>query len=633
MQPASSEGGGSDASRMLRRYGPIGLIAVVAIVVVIVIVAASGGDDDGDESVSEDTEPAATEPVATDAASEETEPADTEPADTDSPDAETEGTDTSEPDTTEPATTEATEDVPADTGLPEGVMNFSTADELGIIEDIDWGERCDTERGRVAVPDFFAPECFEPFEGDNGGATHQGVTEDTITIAYWQAQEQDPILAYLTSAILNDDTNAQNVETIENMLPYFETYYETYGRSVELVVVDASGTIADEAAARADAVRIAEDIQPFMVWGGPTLTSAFAEELAARDIPCISCGPSQQYQFYADNPFMNFSITTSTEQNGLIVAEYVGKRLAGQPAIHAGDEAMRNQDRVFGRIWIESSATSVELNEQFEAALGEYGVEIAESQSYVLDPATLQESAASVITRMKEAGVTSILISGDPIAPREFTNEASAQNYFPEWIMTGSTLMDTTAFARTYNQEQWQNAFGVSTLAARVARGVGSYFSLYEWFNGAEPPADDSIGVLIPTPATFYAYLQYTGPNLTPETFGQAVFDGPPTQTALTAPTLDYGENGRWPADLEPDYFGIDDISEIWWDPDEPGLDEIDKEGVGMWRWVDGGQRYLYGEIPEGPPDMFVEEGSVAIYEQRPPEETSPSDYTPLSPS
>ena len=68
-----------------------------------------------------------------------------------------------------------------------------------------------------------------------------------------------------------------DVETLRGMIEYYETYYETYGRSVELIVVEGSGTITDAAAARADAVRIDEELDPFMVWGGPTLTNAFAE--------------------------------------------------------------------------------------------------------------------------------------------------------------------------------------------------------------------------------------------------------------------------------------------------------------------------------------------------------------------
>jgi hypothetical protein len=299
MQPASSEGNGSDTGRLLRRYGPIGLIAAVVVVIVVVIVASSGGSDDDAEpassSVTEVAEPAVTEPV-------DSGPSDTGATDGGTDDAGADDTTATEtassddvPDASEPAETDGGTDGAADTGLPEGVMSFSVAQELGL--DVDFGPRCDPETGNVAVPSFFAPECYAPFEGDNGGATAQGVTEDTIRIAWWISQDQDPILAYITSAILNDDTNADDEATVRAMLEYYETYYETYGRSVELVVVEASGNIADEAAARADAVKIAEDVQPFMVWGAPTLTSAFAEELAARGIPCMSCGPSQDSLF------------------------------------------------------------------------------------------------------------------------------------------------------------------------------------------------------------------------------------------------------------------------------------------------------------------------------------------------
>ena len=117
----------------------------------------------------------------------------------------------------------------------------SHAEELGL--DVDFGERCDTESGRVKVQTFFAPECYVPFEGDNGGATARGVTADTIRIVQWVSQEQDPILEFITSAILNDDTNADDEATLRGMIEYYETYYETYGRNVELIVVEGSGAI------------------------------------------------------------------------------------------------------------------------------------------------------------------------------------------------------------------------------------------------------------------------------------------------------------------------------------------------------------------------------------------------------
>ncbi len=614
--------------RRRSRWAALPLVAALGI-------AACGGDDDDDGA---DTD--ATESEATDAAEEST--ADTsedtagEEATDDTDDTADDGGDGAATENTETAASDAPaapeeEAVEIETDLPDGVMRIDVATELGIDGDIDWGERCDTERGTYAVPNFFAPPCYQPFDGDNGGETAPGVTGDSIKVVYWLTQDDDAIMNYLTSAIANDDTAADNEDTIRGLAEYYQTYYETYGRTVDREIVVGSGNSSDEAAARADAVKIAEDIDPFIVLGGPTLTSAFAEELAARGIPCISCGPTAREGFHEEYPMMNYSIGKSQDQLNLIVAEYIGKRLAGDPAIHAGDEAMHDQERVFGRIWIESSPASADQNEKFEATLADEGVEISESQSYVLDPGTLQESAASVIARMKEAGVTSVIINGDPIAPREFTNEASAQNYFPEWIVTGSALIDTTAFARTYNQDQWANAFGISNLNARVDRTKASAYAIYEWFHGAPPAANETIGVLDPSLQTLFNVLQGAGPDLTVESFNAAFFDAPPTVRAITNPTLDWGDTDRWPAEYSPDYYGVDDISEIWWDTSRTGLDEIDKEGQGMWAWVDGGVRYLYGEIPEGAPKAFVQEGSVAVYDDRPPQESVPTGYTPLA--
>ena len=65
----------------------------------------------------------------------------------------------------------------------------------------------------------------------------------------------------------------------------------------------------------------------------------------------------------------------SGEQNTLMGVEYVTKQLAGRTAEYAGDESYHNQERVFGRLYIESEA-SVENNQDFENQLGENGVDI-----------------------------------------------------------------------------------------------------------------------------------------------------------------------------------------------------------------------------------------------------------------
>ena len=69
-------------------------------------------------------------------------------------------------------------------------------------------------------------------------------------------------------------------------------------------------------------------------------------------------------------------------------------------------------------------------------------------------------SPTTAIARMKEAGVTTIIISTDPLIPANITKEATAQNYFPEWVIGPSVLADTTIFGRTFDQEQWAHALG-----------------------------------------------------------------------------------------------------------------------------------------------------------------------------
>ncbi|MCH2443416.1 MAG: hypothetical protein MK191_06755, partial [Acidimicrobiales bacterium] len=521
------------------------------------------------------------------------------------------------------------EGIDPETCLPYGVLYWDTALDLGIEDTIDWGARCDTETGQLALPWFFRSPCMAPFEGDNGGATDRGVTADSIKIVYWIVQSSDPVVTYITDAIVNDDTEADVEDTMRKLLPYYEAYYETYGRSVDLTVMVASGLVWDHISARADAVKIAEEIDPFMVWGGPWLSNAFDEELMARGIACFACGPSQTPDYYEEHHPYGWSIGKSGPQLNLLVAEYIGKRLAGRNAIHAGDESFHDQERVFGRIWIEASEASVKSNTQFEENLAEYGVEVAASVSYALDPATIQESAANTIAKMKAAGVTSVIFNGDAVAPREFTREATAQGFYPEWILTGSVLVDTNVFARTYDQEQWAHAFGVSNGAARTSRESGGSNFVYEWWNGEPPAANDTIGVMDPFPATFYSFLAAAGPDLTVENFARAMLAAEPTARAITQPSLSWGTEGRWPEDMEPDHFGVDDITEVWWNPSQVGRDELDREGPGMYMFVDGGVRYLWGEQPDTDPKVFTMDGAIAMYEEPPEAEQSPY-YDPL---
>ncbi|MET0150087.1 MAG: hypothetical protein ABW310_13145, partial [Acidimicrobiales bacterium] len=220
MQPSSDRPTSGGSSRSLRRYGPIAVIVVVVAVIGAIVLVSGGGDDSDD----------------------------------------------------------ATDDTVAAENVGEGALSFSAAEEQGI--EVEWPDTCDTERGTVAIPNYFAAECYAPFEGDNGGATDTGVTEDTITIAYYQSPP-NPISDFILGGFGITDTNEEALATMQTYVDIFNEYFETYGRTVEVVEVEGSGPPNDDVAARADAVRVDEEIGAFMVWGGPILTDAFADELAA----------------------------------------------------------------------------------------------------------------------------------------------------------------------------------------------------------------------------------------------------------------------------------------------------------------------------------------------------------------
>ncbi|MCI3948474.1 MAG: hypothetical protein K0R11_408, partial [Acidimicrobiales bacterium] len=195
MQPSTDRPSGSgsgDRGRQLRRYGPlVAILAVLAIVAGVLVFA--GGDDGDDETATDPGEEAG--------------------------------------------------------GEVEGVLSFQEAEEQGRLDEVTFPEGCDEERGRVAIPSFFAPPCYADIEGDNGGATATGVTGDTIKVVAYIPIDDDPILGLITGSVGIEDTGDETAATYQGYRDLYQSYYQTYGREVELVEYRATGTALDEEAA------------------------------------------------------------------------------------------------------------------------------------------------------------------------------------------------------------------------------------------------------------------------------------------------------------------------------------------------------------------------------------------------
>ena len=153
---------------------------------------------------------------------------------------------------------------------------------------------CDPTRKQIKFPALAAPACVKQWKdgANNGGATAQGVTKDTIKVVVLYANvvqdARSPASLYKNQAT-GGFSNQR--DTIIDADAVYAHAFETWGRKVEYEWVLGSG--ADETAQRADAVTVASK-KPFAVFdaaiqGGNQSTGGliFETEVQARGVPLV----------------------------------------------------------------------------------------------------------------------------------------------------------------------------------------------------------------------------------------------------------------------------------------------------------------------------------------------------------
>jgi hypothetical protein len=577
MQPMS-ESPRPDRSQQLRRYGPLALV-VVLLLVVAAIVALGSGDGGG-----EDTEQAA-------------------------------------------ASSDWTE-VSAAPGPPEPTgrmpLTYAEAQEDGSVDDHEWPGTCDTDRGTLAVPSVYALPCVPAFGGDNGGATARGVTAEEIKIVLYAPETPADLTAILGAMNVND-TPEQRLETVQDYVDLFSSMAELYGRRIVVEPFAASGALGDVVAARADATDVIA-MDPFLVIGGPPQDrGTFAQELADAHIPCYACATYLPDSMIEDMAPYVWSLSASIGQvldtlDAWVAAADDDERATSHAEFAGGD--LQGEPRRIGVVHLDQDPPlyAETTAERTDAA----GVEITES--YLLDLAEQPAKATEIVARFKSEGINTVVFLGDPFMPIYLTRAATEQDYYPEWIFTGVTLTDTNVLARQYDPAQMEHAYGISNLAAPTEQAIQEPIRLYRWYYGEDrmPPAPNQYALLWPPSAWLVAGIHMAGPELTPETFARGLFRLPPAGGGPSTPEISYGSWGFFD---RIDYAGIDDATEIWWDPSIRAEDERGQMGAGAWRRSRGGARFTPQNAPT--PAPFTDADSAAtVLDQLPPEDQAP-DYPP----
>ncbi len=479
------------------------------------------------------------------------------------------------------------------------------------------GSHCRSD-GRQAGISRYMPPCAQWNGTDNGGNTSNGVTKDKILVVRYVAQSDPATDAILKGAKLADDP-AVVKHAYEALFTYSNQHYETYGRQVVFQDVGASGPAENDEQARADAVKIATQIKPFLVFGGPKV---FGQELAARGIVCI-CTVTLSSEFYQSNPAAIWgSLPTSTEY-GQVLAEYMAKRLNHKKAQFAGDELqsnpalkLRDKERKFGLIYLEGVHGQVDPEgkraaDNLESEMNKRGVKLTTRIGYTYDPGRNQQDLTAMIARMRNDGITSIIMFVDPLYPILITGEATRQTYYPEWIISGSGLSDTTAAGRLYDKSQWIHSLGISPLWV-TWKTVQQSTGYREAHHGDPNMKDGDEGVLIniynSIPGLIFTGIHMAGPNLTMNSFAQGMFNYPKSGGNPNSPLQYYTR--AYPTSIK-------DYIEIYYDGARRGPDERALNGTGMIMKMNGGQRYEIGKLPTGDMNTYFNASTQSLQDPK----------------
>jgi hypothetical protein len=454
-----------------------------------------------------------------------------------------------------------------------------------------WGETVSACADRpLQVPDLgYSPPCYA-FTGDNGGATSRGVTADTITVSY--RLTSDPNLLVLLGSLGGvplDETNEEMEATAQALVEYFNANFEFYGRKIELASYEGRGLILPEFtgggqdAATNDSIKVANEIQAFADITG--LTQPYADALGRNQVISIGA-PYMSREWFEDHRPYAWSTVPDCTATAELSAIYSNNRLFGRDANWAGDDLGGQRSlAVVAPNNLEYQQCVDVYQGQVEAA----GNEVALKLSYILDPAQLQAQAAGIMAKLKDEGTTSVSCACDPVMQMYLAQEASAANYYPEWLIAGVGFIDLDLGGQIISKnapDQWVHAFGGSPSAAPQPPETSVAYAAYRSVRQDEPSllVDQIYNQLL----TLALGIQMAGPDLTPETF----------ETGLFAYPGGTGQAGTW--DFSPGHYTpVTDIREIWWDPDQ-----ISPFNGQPGTYVDNAQRY--GEdIPEGDPEVF----------------------------
>jgi hypothetical protein len=460
------------------------------------------------------------------------------------------------------------------------------------------------------------PVCVKAWKSgaDNGGATAPGVTGNRITVVAVVPNDEQLARDPVRPRHLADNSPSDYESAIYDLVLPSLRFYETWGRDLQINFVRSTGN--DETAQRADLVTVTA-MKPFAV----------INLVNNPDLDVLETG-------LAAAKIMTFGYATTTEEatsqapyrwgqndkdaTAINSAEVVGKQLVGKKAQYAGDDAAKGATRKFGVVYQDKT---IDYG-QFLRTFRKYGGTVTSSGTVRSNvPQDIQDVAPTLVSKLKAAGVTTIMTFGDFTVLRILMEAASNQEWHPEWFVTGAQVQDIGILMRGFPTDESAHAFGISSLAPYVQPdpAYANQVNPLNWYWGSN--AATSSQRLTGPVSWLLTGIHTAGPHLTAKTFTQGLYANPPVGGAL-ADRADtslsaYGKAPKLPYNA---YAALGlDFAPYWWDTETTGPSNgLGTVGKGVGWYVDGGKRYIATTWPAKQFAWFDKTGAIDAFPMSP---------------
>ena len=459
-----------------------------------------------------------------------------------------------------------------------------------------------------------SPPCVAFFDGDNFGATYQGVTQDEIRILVYMSGnviytssaggQRSPQGEYFDLLEPPENNEFLAVQGLRGWQRYFNDRFQTYGRFVHFFVYfDDCSTGCSPESRRANAADNYAVVKPFAVLtdvphGGNE--TDYVNEMARRGVLNFGTLAGKSQDFFRKFPKLIWGFDPSIEYQAEAFSTYVCSKVVGKPAVRAGSSGtgnMQNRPRKLGMLHTtdENHPERIQLAELVQQKVEACGGEIASTATfpnccYVTDTATNPDYAATNMAQFSNDGITTILWPG---GMEGYTaNAAAAAGYQPEWIVLGDDLLDgNEQNRRARNGPAFNNrAFLITPEVYNPPRTQQRCYQAYR--EADQSLNEQDLGAYV---CGYYRNLfqlfvgiQVAGPRLGPSSVDKGYHAIPPVASKDNQSPACFYDPG--------DYTCVKDNQVEMWDDGATAQDSR----TGCWRIIADGARYFPGEYPEG---------------------------------